>query len=54
MGQEGEVPGYSAFSTDFLLVDCSDGTIAAADTASKSVVESDADSAADSPMGGHA
>jgi hypothetical protein len=48
------VPDCSASGVDFLLVGCSDGTVAAADTASKSTVGSNANSAADSPMGGHA
>ena len=47
------MPGYSTSGTDFLLVSCSDGTAAAADTTSKSAADFDADFAADIPMGGH-
>jgi hypothetical protein len=48
------VPNCSGSSTDFLLVGCSDGTAAAADTASESAASSDTDSAADIPVGGYA
>jgi hypothetical protein len=53
LGQEGKVPDYSTSGTNFLLVSCSDGTAAAADTTSKSAADFDADFAADIPMGGH-
>jgi hypothetical protein len=45
------VPDCSASSIGFFLVDCSDGTDAAEGTASKTDVDSSADSAADIPMG---
>jgi hypothetical protein len=54
LGQEGEVPDYSAFGTDFLSVDYSDGTDVVADTASEYTVGSDTGSAADIFVGGHA
>jgi hypothetical protein len=44
LGQEGEVPGCSDISTDFLLVGCSDGTATAAEgTASDIATGADAD-----------
>jgi hypothetical protein len=48
------VPGCSASAIGFLLVDCSDGTVATTGTISKSDADSSVDSAADIPVGGHA
>jgi hypothetical protein len=48
------VRDYSASGIGFLLVDCYDGTVAAASTVSGSAVDSGADSAANIPVGGHA
>jgi hypothetical protein len=45
LGQEGELPGYSDAGTDFLQVECSNGTAAAAaeETASGTGANADAD-----------
>jgi hypothetical protein len=52
LGLESEVPDYSASSTDFLPVDCSNDTaVAAKGTASRIVVDADVDSVADIPEG---
>jgi hypothetical protein len=48
------VPGCSASSIDFLLVDCSNGIAMTAGIVSESATDSDADSAADIPTDGHA
>jgi hypothetical protein len=48
------VSDCSASSTDFLPVGCSDGTVAATHTASECAAGSDAGSATNIPMGGHA
>ena len=48
------MPDSSTSGTGFLLVDCSNGTDAAAGTFSRSAADSDADSAANIPVGGHA
>jgi hypothetical protein len=50
----GKVPDCSASSTDFLLDGCANGTAAAADTTVESTGGSDAGSAADILVGGHA
>jgi hypothetical protein len=47
--QEGEVPGCSDIGTDFLLASCSDGTVAAAAAAEKTV--SDTAAGADVDVG---
>ena len=44
----------SASDIGFLLVDCSNGTVAAASTVSGTDADSGADSAFDIPAGGHA
>jgi hypothetical protein len=43
LGQEGEVPGCSGASTDFLLAGCSDDTAAAEETASGIATSADTD-----------
>jgi hypothetical protein len=44
LGQEGELPGYSNVGTGFLLVECSNGTAAAAEeTASGTGADADVD-----------
>jgi hypothetical protein len=48
------VPDCSASGIGFLLVDCSEGTDAAAGTAFEFAADSGADSTADIPAGGHA
>jgi hypothetical protein len=48
------VPDYSTSGMDFLTGDCSDSTAVVADTATKSVVGSDAASVDDIHVGGHA
>jgi hypothetical protein len=53
LGQKGEVPDCSSSSTDFLMVGCSDGIAATANTASESTAGSDSGSAADISMGVH-
>jgi hypothetical protein len=52
LGQEDEVPGYSASDTNFLLVGCAGGNAAAVEgTASRIVADADAGSGADIPEG---
>jgi hypothetical protein len=52
LGQEDEVPDYSASRTDFLLSGCSGGTAADAEgTTSGNAAEADAGSAVDIPEG---
>jgi hypothetical protein len=46
LGQEGEVPGFSGASMDFLLSSCSDGTAAAEGTVC-TAAGADADAEAD-------
>jgi hypothetical protein len=48
------VSDCSSSGIGFLLVDCSDDTVATAGTVSESAADSDTDSAVDIPMGGHA
>jgi hypothetical protein len=48
------VHDYSASSTDFLSVGCSNGTAAAANTAFESAYGSNTSSAVDIPVGDHA
>jgi hypothetical protein len=54
LGQEGEVPGCSASDTGYLPAGCSDDTVAAVGTASKTAAGMDADSDADIPVGDQA
>jgi hypothetical protein len=54
LGQKGEVPGCSAFDTDYLPAGCSDDTAAAVGTASETAADADADFDADIPMGDQA
>jgi hypothetical protein len=50
LGQEGELPGCSDAGTDFLPVECSNGTTAAAEeTASSTGADADADADAGDP-----
>ena len=52
LGQEDEVPDYSASGTDFLLTGCSSGTAANAEgTVSGTAAEADTSPAADIPKG---
>jgi hypothetical protein len=52
LGQEGEVPGCSAFDIGFLPVGCAGSTVATAKgTTSRIVVDADADSDAGIPEG---
>jgi hypothetical protein len=52
LGQEDEVPDYSASGTDFLLTGCSSGTAADAEgTVSRTAAEVDTSPAADIPKG---
>jgi hypothetical protein len=51
LGQEGEVPNYSASDTDFLPVGCAGSTAVAEGTASGIVVDADIGSSADIPEG---
>jgi hypothetical protein len=52
LGQEGEVSGYSASDTDFLLVGCAGNNVVAVEgTASRIVADADAGSGADIPEG---
>ena len=50
LGQEGELPDCSDAGTDFLLIECSNGTTAAAEeTASSTGADADADADAGDP-----
>jgi hypothetical protein len=53
-GQEGEVPGCSVSDADYLPAGYSDDTAAVVGTASETVVDADADSDADIPVGDQA
>jgi hypothetical protein len=54
LGQEGEVPGYSASDTGYLPAGYSNDTAAAMGIASETTAGTDADSDADIPVGDHA
>jgi hypothetical protein len=52
LGQEDEVPDYSAYGTNFHLIDCSDDIVVDAEgTASGTTAEADVGSAVDIPEG---